>query len=83
MNFLVGITCKTYNQHNVLIHIIKNDKSWNQWLAGLIDGDGCLLISKLGYTSCEITIDLKDAQDVNKFYLITIVSSKHILSWEQ
>ncbi len=40
--------------------IIKNDKSWNQWLAGLIDGDGCLLISKLGYTSCEITMDLKD-----------------------
>jgi hypothetical protein len=33
---------------------------WNQWLAGLIDGDGCLLVSKAGYTSCEITMALVD-----------------------
>lgn len=33
---------------------------WNQWLAGLIDGDGCFLISKLGYTSCEITMGIND-----------------------
>jgi len=33
---------------------------WNQWLAGLIDGDGCLLVSKTGYTSCEITMELAD-----------------------
>ena len=34
--------------------------AWNQWLAGLIDGDGSLLVSPSGYTSCEITMDLKD-----------------------
>jgi len=33
---------------------------WNQWLSGLIDGDGSLLISKAGYTSCEITMSLAD-----------------------
>lgn len=33
---------------------------FNQWLAGLIDGDGCLLVSKAGYTSCEITVALAD-----------------------
>lgn len=36
------------------------DLSWNQWLAGLIDGDGSLLVSPAGYTCCEITMDLRD-----------------------
>nr|YP_009072330.1 LAGLIDADG endonuclease [Sclerotinia borealis]AHX82994.1 LAGLIDADG endonuclease [Sclerotinia borealis] len=36
------------------------ERSWNEWLAGLIDGDGCLLVSKAGYTSCEITMGLQD-----------------------
>lgn len=39
---------------------IKEDESWNEWLAGLIDGDGYLLVSKSGYTSCEITMGLED-----------------------
>jgi hypothetical protein len=30
------------------------------WLAGLIDGDGCFLVSKKGYTSLEITVHAKD-----------------------
>ncbi|HSF71548.1 MAG TPA: LAGLIDADG family homing endonuclease, partial [Methylotenera sp.] len=33
---------------------------FNEWLAGLIDGDGCFLISKAGYVSCEITVSLAD-----------------------
>ena len=37
-----------------------NDKAWNEWLAGLIDGDGSLLVSKSGYCSCEITMSLQD-----------------------
>lgn len=37
-----------------------SNESWNQWLAGLIDGDGSLLVSKSGYTSCEITMGLQD-----------------------
>ena len=33
---------------------------WNQWLAGLIDGDGSFLLSKKGYASLEITMDIRD-----------------------
>lgn len=35
-----------------------------EWLAGLIDGDGCLLVSKKGYTSLEITMDLTDEKSL-------------------
>lgn len=38
----------------------KNEIRFNQWLAGLIDGDGTLQVSKAGYTSCEITVALAD-----------------------
>lgn len=36
------------------------ETKFNEWLAGLIDGDGSLLISKQGYISCEITMGLQD-----------------------
>ena len=39
---------------------ISKEKRWNEWLAGLIDGDGCLLVSKGGYPSCEITMGIED-----------------------
>jgi len=35
-------------------------KSFCEWLAGLIDGDGSLQVSKKGYTSLEITMGLQD-----------------------
>lgn len=41
-------------------HSSCEDKKWNQWLAGLIDGDGCFLLSKKGYASLEITMDIRD-----------------------
>jgi hypothetical protein len=31
-----------------------------EWLSGLIDGDGCLLVSRQGYTFCEITMGIAD-----------------------
>ncbi len=34
--------------------------SFCEWLAGLIDGDGSLQVSKKGYTSLEITMGLED-----------------------
>lgn len=42
----------------------KNDKdlSFNQWLAGLIDGDGYFMLTKKGYSSCEITMDARDVK---------------------
>lgn len=46
---------------NRFIHSNNNsDKSWNEWLGGLIDGDGCFLLSKKGYASLEITMDIRD-----------------------
>jgi LAGLIDADG endonuclease len=35
-------------------------RKWAEWLGGLIDGDGCFLISKKGYVSFEITMGLSD-----------------------
>jgi len=43
----------------------KSDKSWNEWLAGLIDGDGSFLLSKKGYASLEITMDIRDEHALN------------------
>ena len=40
--------------------VSQSEKAWNEWLAGLIDGDGSLLLSKAGYPSCEITMGLSD-----------------------
>lgn len=36
------------------------EQKWNQWFAGLMDADGCLLLSKAGYTSLELTMGLYD-----------------------
>jgi len=33
---------------------------FNQWLAGLIDGDGCFQLSKKGYASLEIVMETRD-----------------------
>jgi len=58
-NFLVG-TSETTRPLSFKQGFEKNDESWNEWLAGLIDGDGSLLLSKSGYPSCEITMSLQD-----------------------
>ena len=36
------------------------NKKWSQWLAGLIDGDGSFYLTKKGYASLEITMDIRD-----------------------
>jgi hypothetical protein len=33
---------------------------FNQWLAGLIDGDGCFQLSNKGYASLEIVMEIRD-----------------------
>ena len=38
----------------------EGEEKWNQWLAGLIDGDGCIQLSKKGYASLEIVMDTRD-----------------------
>ena len=39
---------------------LPSNKKFIQWLAGLIDGDGSFILSKKGYASLEITMDLRD-----------------------
>jgi len=39
---------------------ISDEKKFNEWLAGFIEGDGSFTISKLGYCSCEITVHEKE-----------------------
>jgi hypothetical protein len=43
------------------------EKKFREWLAGLIDGDGCFQLSKKGYASLEITMETRDKHCV---YLI-------------
>lgn len=38
----------------------KEENLFNEWISGLIDGDGSLLVNKKGYSSCEITMSLSD-----------------------
>ena len=45
-------TCSNINK-------LKNNK-FNEWLAGIIDGDGCFQVSKKGYTSLEIVMETRD-----------------------
>lgn len=37
-----------------------SDKKFSQWLAGVIDGDGCFQLSKKGYASLEIVMETRD-----------------------
>lgn len=52
-------TVSTFSQVG-LIHSNPENKKWEQWLAGLIDGDGSFLLSKKGYASLEITMAIRD-----------------------
>lgn len=40
--------------------LAEDSKRFNEWLAGLIDGDGCFLLSKKKYASLEIVVELRD-----------------------
>lgn len=48
-----------------------NEQKWNQWLAGLIDGDGYLTIQKNNVAVCEITMALDNEPLLEKI--------KHVL----
>ena len=39
-----------------------SDKKFSQWLAGVIDGNGCFQLSKEGYASLEIVMESRDKQ---------------------
>ena len=56
----ININTKVINTNNSLNVKNNKDLSFNQWLAGLIDGDGYFILTKKGYNSCEITMDARD-----------------------
>ena len=52
-----------FNDNNFDINNIQVNKDrlrFNQWLAGLIDGDGYFSVSKKGYSSLEIVMETRD-----------------------
>jgi len=51
---------------HVLIPYKKNKIFFFNWLAGLIDGDGSLLVNKNGYATIEITLHERDVQTLYK-----------------
>lgn len=71
-NYLVGISETTRTQkiifkrnmstinNNLTSSFKEEDIKFNQWLAGLIDGDGCFGITQKKYTNCEITVGIED-----------------------
>lgn len=48
------------------LNFSSQEELWNQHLAGLIDGDGSLLISQAGYASLEITMEIDDLPALNQ-----------------
>lgn len=48
-----------------------NEERFYEWLAGIIDGDGCFLLSKKGYASLEITTQLRDKK------MLYLIKQKH------
>jgi hypothetical protein len=50
---------RNINIRNIMYSSNKNNQFY-EWLAGLIDGDGSFLLSKKGYASLEITMDIRD-----------------------
>lgn len=40
--------------------LLYTEEKFNEWLAGVIDGDGCFQLSKKGYASLQIVTELRD-----------------------
>ena len=60
------ISAYNFNNNNNNHQEKKKEIAFNQWLAGLIDGDGYFILTKKGYTSCEITMDARDNKALNE-----------------
>lgn len=64
INNLVG-TSETTRATSLSKKNNSKDIYFNQWLAGLIDGDGSLLVNKSGYSRCEIIVSIFDFRLLN------------------
>lgn len=62
-SLLLASTNITNTTHTPCLPDISNaseNNKFNEWLAGIIDGDGSFLVSKLGHSCCEITMGEND-----------------------
>ena len=55
-------TREIFDSKSRLVSGGKSEKRFNEWLGGLIDGDGSFKIIRKEYTNCEIIVELKDAK---------------------
>lgn len=55
-------TREIFDSKSRLVSGGKSENRFNEWLGGLIDGDGSFGITQKKYTNCEITVELKDAK---------------------
>lgn len=56
-------TIRLFYKNKRLFHYTSNSNTnlkFKQWLAGLIDGNGCFTLTKKGYAGLEITADLRN-----------------------
>jgi len=60
VSFFLFIVPFNYTNPHTLQDNISDEKRLNEWLAGVIDGAGSLLVSKFNDSSCEITMDKYD-----------------------
>ena len=59
--FFSSFLCPAELEYNVVSNYNNSDSlKFNEWLAGMIDGDGYFLLTKKGYVSCEICMDVRD-----------------------
>ena len=56
---------RTYKKTSQPSNPGSNNQQFKEWLAGLIDGDGYFSMTKKGYTSLEITMDIRDEHALN------------------
>jgi len=62
---LIGTEANKNSLNNKIKNQSNNDEQmnkFNEWLAGLIDGDGYFLLTKKGYVTFEITMDIRDQE---------------------
>lgn len=64
--FATVLNVSVFQFGNKKLSVEDKEKRFSQWLAGFIDGDGCFLVSKRGYTSLEITRSSKDEEMLHK-----------------
>lgn len=67
----LNINWLNYNIYKLDIHSVRyytteiENNKFNEWLSGLIDGNGSFNLTKKGYASFEITMDKKDIKVLN------------------